>query len=265
MNKARRAQKAPMSKALPIAIAAVLVVAASFVGWRVLSDPSPVTDTKSSASPTETATASPSTDTSAEASASATSAPTTVSSSPEPEPAPTPETSADAAVVTAALEQCRAKVASADAVMAATSAGVANWAAHVQAQTDANDGRISDAEMRAIFTRTRLAGPADQKAYGEAVTAYQAIESSCGAVEGAPEESATALSQCSVRLSAQQVVINQGGPAMADWGTHLADMARSAAGDSDDAMGVWTAAWKAAPTNINAHTAAVAAFEAPVC
>lgn len=189
-------------------------------------------------------------------------APSTSASS-TPSPSPSARTDDQAA---ARLSSCRDRVGEADAVLAAAKTGVGHWAEHVQAQTDANAGRITVATMDATFARTRLAGPDDQDRYRKAVAGYEDADGSCSAVAGASNKESAALSSCRDRSKAQQPVLKAAEDAMADWRSHLAAMARSRAHHMDDAEQIWVDAWRAAPPHIQAYDKAAAAFRgAPDC
>jgi hypothetical protein len=165
-----------------------------------------------------------------------------------------------------ASEPCRREVRAAARVIKAAKAGVGHWSEHVQAQTDANSGKINDGQMAAIFARTRLAGPADLERYEKALTAYEKVDASCGSVEAAADDVSETLAQCAARHEAQQEVITTGEDAMADWESHQAAMRRSRAGHVHGAQEVWLRAWRAAPPHINAFQDAVSRLEqAPQC
>ncbi len=231
---------------VPILVAAVAV--AAVVAWQVV----PRTTNAQAGGPTAVASGSPS------ASASLRSTQT---------PSPSPGTDAQAGDDAATqLKSCRQRVDRADTVLAAAKTGATHWAEHVQAQTDANDGRITVAEMNAIFARTRLAGPDDQDHYRKALSAYEDDDGSCSSVDGASTKEAAALSSCRDRRDAQRPVLKAAAPAMADWKSHLAAMTRSRMHHMDDAEQIWVDAWRAAPPHIKAYEKAADAFGgAPDC
>ena len=180
----------------------------------------------------------------------------------------TPSAAAGAADrAAAALKGCRAKVAAADKVLAAAETGVGHWREHVQAQTDADTGRLTVVQMDAVFARTRLAGPDDQERYAKARDAYDAAaaDGSCSAVADAPAKEAAAFSRCHTRAVAQRPVLEAAEPAMADWKSHLAAMARSRSHHMDDAQEIWIEAWRAAPPHIKAYDKAMEGYDPPDC
>jgi hypothetical protein len=163
------------------------------------------------------------------------------------------------------LASCRAKVRAADKVLAEAKIGVTHWATHVQAQTDANHGKITVGQMNGTFKATRLAGPADQSRYHKALVRYRDLKGSCQPVRGADSSVAASLAKCADRARAQRPVLAAAANGMADWRSHLAAMQRSRMTHVHDAQGVWLRAWRAAPPHIRAYEKAVQHFDAPSC
>lgn len=239
MAKARRAKARPGRIVVPILVAALAV--AAVVAWQVI----PRTTNAQAGGP---------------ASVAASVATATANSTPRP------SSSGGGDSASAELKSCRQRVSQADEVLAAAKTGVGHWAEHVQAQTDANEGRITVDEMDDIFARTRLAGPEDQDRYRKAVSGYEDADGRCKAVSGASKRESAALSSCQDRLDAQQPMLKAAAPAMADWKSHLAAMKRSRMRHMDDAEQIWVDAWRAAPPHIEAYDTAADAFrDAPDC
>ena len=158
------------------------------------------------------------------------------------------------------VTSCKRKVASRDAVIARAATGVDHWSQHVQAQTDANAGRISVAAMKKSFMRTRLLGPADIGRYRGALDAAAAQSGGCATPKDAPGDVKATLGSCAARLAAQKPVLGAGARGMNDWSSHLAAMKRSKGGHVHNAQQVWVAAWRAAPPNITSFEKASARF-----
>ena len=59
----------------------------------------------------------------------------------------------------ATVANCRKAVQARDTVISRAATGIGHWSQHIQAQTDANAGRISVDAMGKIFLRSRLLGP----------------------------------------------------------------------------------------------------------
>jgi hypothetical protein len=156
-------------------------------------------------------------------------------------------------------------VRAADKVLAEAKIGIKHWATHVQAQTDANNSKISVGQMNAKFKVTRLAGPADQSRYRKALATYQEQKGSCQRVAGAAASVAASLAKCDDRARAQRPVLAAAADGMADWRSHLAAMQRSRMTHVAHPEAVWLRAWRAAPPHIRAYDKAVANFDAPRC
>lgn len=164
----------------------------------------------------------------------------------------------------AAVDACVAEVDAADKVAAAAGKGVGHWTEHVQAQADKVSGKNTEEETAAIWKRTRLAGPGDQKAHEEALAALDGVKGACAKV---PDEASDA-DGCVKRIDALVPVMAAGKKAMGDWASHLKAMADHKAGKFSGAHAqmMWEAASKAAPPNINAHKAAASELaDAPSC
>ncbi len=193
----------------------------------------------------------------------------TRSTTPTPQPKPTstskPTATPGAVKAVKALKACQSRVRAADDVLAAGKTGTLHWAAHVQAQTDANKSKITVTEMKARFKESRLAGPADQQRYADALSTYKDLSGSCGKVKGAEDKVAGKLADCNERAKAQKPLLAATANGMADWKSHLAAMQRSSEGHVANAQGVWLRAWRAAPPHINAYKQAAADFHAPNC
>jgi hypothetical protein len=170
-----------------------------------------------------------------------------------------------AAEADARLESCRAKVRAADKALHAARDGMGHWSEHVQAQTDANAGKISVRTRRAIWARTRLLGPSDVKRYESSLDAYQALDGTCGDASDASDEVGQQLSRCADRDDAQQPVLDAAADGMGDWKKHLSDMELSKHGQISEPQEQWLRTWRAAPPHIKAYERAVSRFSAPTC
>ena len=180
-------------------------------------------------------------------------------------PDPTPTGSAQDESADTALKACRGNVEAADKVLAVGKDGMRHWSEHIQAQTDANAGKITIAEMDTIFHRTMKAGDHDETRWADAVQAHQETSGSCKDVLGAPTDVADQLARCAERRRAQDPVLSAAHDGMADWTKHLGEMRRSEKGKIHNPQQKWLQTWRAAPPHINAYKQAVGRFSAPDC
>ncbi len=155
-------------------------------------------------------------------------------------------------VPTTPANPCVAEVAAADGEVSAARVAAGHWREHVQARTALLAGRISQPTTKAIWKRTRLAGPADIRRLADATAARQRVRGGCANVPGAAGEA------CRQRLTALAAAAAAGRAAARDWQAHLAMMATHKAGGMDDqqAQAIWVAAWRAAPANLTAFAEA---------
>jgi hypothetical protein len=248
MVKARRAKNRPARVLIPLVL--LVGIAVGLFGWRTnytFDLASLVTPAKS----TSTASTIPRLSTTPRLST----------------PAPTADPSEQTRKVTNAMRSCSTRVEAADAVIEAADTGVGHWSEHVAAQTKADRGKITITMLNKVFAKTRGAGPEDQKRYAKAREGYRAADGSCKPVATASKDGAAALASCQKRFKAQERVMRAAEPAMADWKNHLEQMKHSKEHPGPDAQKIWLKAWRAAPPNINAFTAAMKGFEggAPRC
>lgn len=244
--KARRAKVRPSRAIAPIAVVLALVIggvafANRSAGGTDNAEPGATSSVLGTASTAAPQSATPSTP-----------------SSPQP-------SASSARQAASALSACQLKVRQADRVLQEAKTGIGHWAEHVQAQTDANADVISVEKMDGTFKQTRLAGPADQKRYADALSDYRELKGSCQPVKGAPESDAQSLADCAQRSQAQQPVLAAAAAGMKDWRSHLAAMQRSREGHVENAEEIWLKAWRAAPPHINAYQNAAANLDAPTC
>jgi hypothetical protein len=150
-------------------------------------------------------------------------------------------------------------------VLAAAKTWMQHWSEHIQAQTDANSGKITDVEMEDIFDQTMKAGDEDEERYRSAITRYEDQDGSCRKVSGASAKISDQLARCAEREKAQEPVLAAAEEGMEDWIKHLGEMRASAQGKIHNPQAQWLRTWRAAPKNINAYEEAVEDFSAPRC
>ncbi|HEX5907472.1 MAG TPA: hypothetical protein VFY56_10685 [Propionibacteriaceae bacterium] len=157
----------------------------------------------------------------------------------------------------------------ADDVLKQGKTGVLHWIDHVRVQTDELAGKLTTAERKAGFAKTRVKGPGDIRRYNEALSAYEDLEGSCGKVQGADSAVAATLKKCNERSKAQQPVLKATAGGMKDWKTHIKFMQFNKEHPDPDAAGARQSAWmkqyRDAPKNISAFKKATKNFDAPSC
>ena len=160
------------------------------------------------------------------------------------------------ASATAPADPCAAEVAAAQREVSAARVAAGHWREHVQARTALLAGRIDQATTKAIWKRTRLAGPADIQRLAAATATHQRVRGGCAKAPGA------AGTACRQRLTALAAAAAAGQATARNWQAHLAMMATHKAGEMDDqpAQTMWVAAWRAAPANLTAFAHADASL-----
>ena len=94
-----------------------------------------------------------------------------------------------------------------------------HWREHVQARTDLLSGKNSTEATKAIWKRTRLAGPADLARLSAAASAQQPTRGACTAIRGA------AGTACRQRVAVLGTAAQAGRAASLDCQRHLEMMA----------------------------------------
>jgi len=173
-----------------------------------------------------------------------------------------PEADASVTVVTA-VTTCSQEAAAAEGVVAAAKSGVENWASHLQARTDGMSGRISAEQMRAIWKRTRIAGPDDLKRFDVAEKRYAANARTCASTANLAGTSDDTVAACRSRVTAGAEAVIAARAAVGDWAAHQAAMQKYAAGSmtAEHAQHAWARAWRAGPPNIAEFRAAVRSLQ----
>jgi hypothetical protein len=170
-------------------------------------------------------------------------------------PTPAPDAADPAAA-------CADEIAAAEEVVKSVRVAAGHWQEHVQARTDLLTGKNTEATTKAIWKRTRLAGPADIAALEAATVEYKKVVGGCNGLDTAE------ASACKQRLSALNAAATDGRAVSGDWAAHLAMMKAHAAGDfgAEHAQDMWVSAWQGAAKNLNAFVRADAVLaKAPAC
>ncbi len=166
----------------------------------------------------------------------------------EPGHGPSPQVAAAAT----AAQACTAEVAAAQRVVDAARIAAGHWREHVQARTDLLSGKNSTEATKAIWKRTRLAGPADLARLSAAASAQPPTRGACTAIRGA------AGAACRHRVAVLGTAAQAGRAASLDWQRHLEMMVAHKAGEfgNEHAQDLWVSAWRTAPANLNAFARA---------
>jgi hypothetical protein len=143
---------------------------------------------------------------------------------------------------------CAAEMTAAQAEVSAARVAAGHWREHVEARTALLAGKISQATTKAIWKRTRLAGPADVQRLAAATATRDSARGGCDTAAG------EAGKACRHRLTVLAAAATSGHAVARDWQAHLDMMAAHKAGGMDDkhAQAMWVAEWKAAPPNLAA-------------
>lgn len=250
--RARRAKPRPFRIAAAVAAVTILVGGGTFMASRLIQD-----DATTAAPP----------NTSAHSTASHDGLPSEPEVTPTETPAAGSSASGGAGDVQSVLSNCQTLAAAQDAVLDEAATGIGHWDEHIQAQTDAFDGKIDADELGAIFARTRLAGPDDQKRYAKVLKAKNKTTATCSSETISADQAADlAISQCLARVALQQKSLTAAADAMGDWRQHLKDMQRSRHEHVPEAQEIWLAAWRAAPPHLKAWDKASDRMDAaPTC
>jgi hypothetical protein len=168
--------------------------------------------------------------------------------------------------VPASLQACVAAVERGAAAVGRASATVADWVAHVKAQTDLDAGRNTMAETERIWARTRARGPEGVIGFRAADAAYRRVAGACPRPPPADVDSdlAAAVTRCRQASRQTDLVLAAARGAVQDWAAHLKAMADRRSGRIGPAHAAeqWRAAYRAAPININRFEVALRVYRA---
>ncbi len=179
-------------------------------------------------------------------------------------PQPTPKVRARPA----ALVRCRDTLRAADAAIAAGGIGVQHWQDHLGAQSNLAAGRWTLSRTAAVWTRTRLAGPADVDRFTAAYRSYRQVGDDCAAVARVSGTYHARAVDCAKAQRAADRTVEAIRAVLDDWAHHLRRMADFRDGDlaAVQAQDMWIHAWRAAPPALdNLAAARTALARAPGC
>lgn len=239
-------------------LAVLAIAAAAFLVFRILGG----SDASGAAA------ASPGAST-ATSSSTASSGPTATATSSTTTSAP-PTTSSVNAAATSAIEGCVTRQNAAQAVVDTASKGAKDWSDHVQGQNDIDSGARTLIDVKTnTWGPTRAAGPGEVAAFQGALNNYTAV-SGCQDVDSvtASGDMKAKLDACAAHQKALDAYVDAAKAVIADWQTHLSEMADHADGhiNSYEAQANWLKRWKDAPSHLDPYKAAADALaKAPAC
>ncbi|MFD2077509.1 hypothetical protein SAMN05421678_11220 [Actinopolymorpha cephalotaxi] len=159
--------------------------------------------------------------------------------------------------VTEDLRACKAAADNATAAARGARVAVGDWAAHIQAMKDEQSGKNTEAQTKAIWTRTRLAGPGHVSAFTAADQAFRPAREACTKVDTAPltARQKASVEVCRTYTDEADKAVGAARASVAEWKAHLRAMADRRAGrlDSGVAMHKWMSAYEKAPFRISAY------------
>jgi hypothetical protein len=126
------------------------------------------------------------------------------------------------------LAACRHELQLGDRLAAAADASYRDWALHVDAQLQLDQGRTTVAETEAMWAASKKRGPADVRGFGSARAAWDDVASDCSSVSADPGTARPAVKACMSRQAAVRAVAAKGAEVNAQWTAHLEMMANKA-------------------------------------
>jgi hypothetical protein len=126
------------------------------------------------------------------------------------------------------LDACRHGLRLGDHLAAAADASYRDWAMHVDAQLQLDQGRTTVAETEAMWAASKKRGAADVRGFGSARAAWDDVAGDCSEVSADPGTTRPAVEACLSRQAAVRAVAAKGAEVNAQWTAHLEMMANKA-------------------------------------
>jgi hypothetical protein len=169
-----------------------------------------------------------------------------------------------ARTVPPSIQACIDAVMHGEVAVSRARASVGDWAAHIQAMTDLQSGKISEAAAKRIWAATTGRSKAGIAAFRTADAEYQQTGGACRATpEGdVTADAAAAVNTCRDIVAQTDAMLAAARRTVSDWAAHAKDIAERNAGrlDPHGAQRKWLSAYRKAPTNIEQFTAAERAY-----
>jgi hypothetical protein len=158
----------------------------------------------------------------------------------------------------AALVACATSLQSGTAVVQSAEASRDHWGSHVRAQLDYDAQQITGPQMVEIFAATKAASPADLAAFDAARGQFEPISGACTSLNtsGMSARWQQVAGLCGQRAIELGKAVQASDAVVADWRAHVQMMQNKPHTDRTDYGRMWRAMITAAPTNLNAFTAA---------
>ena len=127
------------------------------------------------------------------------------------------------------LDACRNALRQGDRLAAAADASYRDWATHVDAQLEFDQGRITLAETQAMWAASKKRGAADVRSFAAARAAWGKVAGACPSASAADAGAARASAKaCLSRQEAVRAVAARGAEVDEQWAAHLQMMADKA-------------------------------------
>ena len=159
--------------------------------------------------------------------------------------------------VTEELRACKTAADKGTAAGTTARVAVGDWAAHIQAMKDEQSGKNTEAQTKAIWTRTRLAGPGHVATFEAADKAFRPVRDACTKVDTAPltTQQKASVEACRTYTENADKAAGAARASVVEWKAHLQAMADRRAGRLDPgvAMHRWMSAYEKAPFRISVY------------
>jgi len=160
-----------------------------------------------------------------------------------------------AAAVSPQLSACQHALTLGDAVADAADASHRDWGAHVQAQLELDQGKITLAQTLARWASSKRPGPSDVAAFTTARAAWAKASGACQtmASKATTTSDRADAAACMARSAAVQAVVATGADVNAEWADHLQMMANKAHTDAAAYSQRWRQMVQQAPGTLRAY------------
>lgn len=176
--------------------------------------------------------------------------------------------SPSASPVPAAVLDCKESVQAGDAAVTKAVQSYKDWHAHVKAQWDLDDDKITLAKARKIWDRTHARGSADMNAFDAQRIVYERQEGACKKKmpSDLPAKYASAIKSCKERAASISETMEAGKKVGDEWSAHVLLERDKENIASYDYHLMWVKAVRKAPKALNKFEKAYAKYQkTPKC